>query len=338
MDFRSLPKVELHLHLDCALSVDVVTRLDPSVTPARYAAEFVAPAHCRSLAEWLTCPPRSVALMQTDAGLRAVVGDLFRQLLDDNVIYAEIRFAPLLHCTQGLSPSAVVDIVEQATADASRRTGVAARLILCTLRHFSYDQSMATVGLVRQFRGTTVVAFDIAGDEAGFSLDNHEGAFGVAHTERLHCTAHAGEAAGHTSVRETLDRLRPTRVGHGVHSIENAALVDRLIRDRIHLEICPTCNLQTNVVPDYAEHPVDRLFRAGVSLGLNTDARAVSDITLGREYEKMSRTFGWREEDFHACNRNALTAAFIDDNLRTTLLGRLADGYAAAGAGIRAAR
>src|SRR4249919_2641746 len=112
-----LPKIELHLHLDCSLSFEVVRRLDPGVTLEAYRRDFIAPAKCRHLADFLTRPPRQVALMQTEEGLRAVVLDVLAQLQRDGVIYAELRFAPLLHLQGGLSPERVVQVVDETVAE-----------------------------------------------------------------------------------------------------------------------------------------------------------------------------------------------------------------------------
>src|SRR5690242_11038456 len=116
MDFKTLPKVELHLHLDCSLSYTVVSRIDPSITEEAYRNDFIAPAKCINLADCLTRALSSVALMQTENALRLVTFDVFEQLQRDNVLYAEIRFAPLLHAEEQLSAEGVVEIVEEATA------------------------------------------------------------------------------------------------------------------------------------------------------------------------------------------------------------------------------
>src|SRR5678815_5146603 len=108
MDIKQMPKVELHLHLDCALSYEVVSKIDPGVTEEMYRQDFIAPAKCMDLADFLTRAVRGFALMQTKEQLQWVVYDLFRQLKTENVIYAEIRFAPLQHLEQGLTPYEVV--------------------------------------------------------------------------------------------------------------------------------------------------------------------------------------------------------------------------------------
>jgi adenosine deaminase len=327
LNVRTLPKIELHLHLDCCLSYEVVRRLAPDVTPEAFARDFVAPPKCRSLAEYLRTPPNHVALMQSEEALRLVVDDLFAQLGRDGVIYAEIRFAPLFHTRRGLSSEQVVAIVDDAVVRASAASGIEARLILATLRNFNEAQSLETVRLVERFRGTHVAAFDIAGDEAGFPLDVHLDAFRFAMEHGIPYTAHAGEAAGPASVWETLRLLQPQRIGHGIRSIEDEALMAHLAETGVHLEACPSCNVQTDVVATYEDHPVDRLYRRGISLGINTDTRTITDVTLATEYERLHDTFGWGQNEFLAVNLNAIRAAFVEPSVKQALEQRLQERY-----------
>jgi adenosine deaminase len=316
-------KVELHLHLDCSLSYSVVSQLAPHITRAQYEADFIAPPKCSSLLDYLARTPAPLALMQTEDALCLVVEDLFQQLAADNLLYAEIRFAPLLHLEQGLSAEKVVEVIDRATEACIAQTGIEARLILCTLRHYTQEQSLQTAKLVEQFRNTRVAALDIAADEAGYPITAHIPAFQYAIEKGLHRTAHAGEARGADSVWETLRAFQPTRIGHGVRSIEDPALVQHLAQERIHLEVCPSSNVQTNTVVDYASHPIDKLYKAGVSLSVNTDARTITNITLEQEYNKLREAFSWTDAELLHCNREALRAAFIDDKTRTRLLAKL---------------
>jgi adenosine deaminase len=327
MDWNQLPKVELHLHLDCSLSYAVVSEIDPSISHEAYRSNFIAPEKCLNLADCLSRASQGIALMQTEEQLRLVTLDLFEQLLEDNIIYAEIRFAPLLHTENGLSPHDVVAIVEAATAQAVSSTGIEARLILCTLRHYSAKQGLETVKLVEDFRGTTVAGFDIAADEAGHPIDDHIAAFQYARDKHIPCTAHAGEACGPDSVWGTLKHFTPKRLGHGVRSIEDPKLLEYLRDHRIHLEVCPTCNIQTDIYGTYADHPIDRLYRAGLSVGVNTDSRTMTNIRLSQEYKKLHQVFGWDAEDYLQCNKNALEAAFLPEGVRDRLMEHLVDGY-----------
>lgn len=323
VDFKAYPKVELHLHLDCSLTFDVACRMQPSLTSVEYESNFIAPPKCLDLADYIARAERGIALMQIEENLRLVVVDLFEQLARDNVIYAEIRFAPLLHTRKGLLPEQVVEIVDDAVEGCCRTTAIEARIILCTLRHFTVEQGMETVQLVERFRGRRVAALDIAGDEAGFSIGAHVPAFHHAIVNNIPRTAHAGEAKGAESIWETLHSLQPSRIGHGVRCVDDASLVEHLKQTRTHLEVCPTSNVQTNVVDAHRHHQVDRLFVSGVSVGINTDARTISNVTLGSEYEMLHKTFGWGAEHFRQCNLNALEASFVPDTLKEKLKSQL---------------
>jgi len=327
MDWTQVPKVELHLHLDCSLSYAVVSHIDPSITPQQYRARFTAPAKCKDLAELLACAPSSYPLMQTEEQLRLVTVDLFQQLRKDHVIYAEMRFAPLLHIDKGLSPRQVVATVEAAVAEGVRSTGVEARVILCTLRYYSEAQSLETVKLVEEFRDTYVAGFDIAADMPGDVITPHLPAFQYARDKGLFFTAHAGETRGPVIVWDTVRNFQPSRIGHGVRAIEDPALVEYLREKQIHLEVCPSCNIQTDIFDTYADHPIDHFYRSGLSVGVNTDGRTLVGITLSEEYAKLHETFGWDRDDFLRCNQNAARAAFVPNEVRDKLLARLADGY-----------
>lgn len=332
MNLRTLPKVELHLHLDCSLSYKAVSRLVPGVTPEDYARDYVAPARCTSLADFLARAPMGFRIMQTEDALRLVTEDLFEQLAEDGVVYAEIRFAPLLHILNGLGPERVVSVVERAVEQLSRETGIEAGVILCTLRHFTEEQSMATARLVKEFRGSRIVALDIAGDEAGFPLDAHESAYRYAREHGLARTAHAGEACGPESVWETLRLLDPQRIGHGTRSYEDPRLVEHLRQRGIHLEMCPSSNVQ--IIPSiecWEQHPIDRLYRAGVSLSVSTDTRMLTPATLLGEYEGLQRVFGWGEEEFLRTNLMGAEAAFAETFVKERVKRRVTEGFGRSG-------
>lgn len=327
MDFSHLPKVELHVHLDCCMSFEAVNKLRPQITLEEYNQKFIGPVKCHDLADFLTRALSGIEIMQTEDELRCIVFDLFEQFKKDNVIYAEFRYAPLLHTEKGLTPKDVVKIVNQATEEAISKFNIEVGIILCTLRHFSEAQSMETIKLVEEFKGTKVVGFDIAADEAGYPIDAHLTAFEYANKKDIKCTAHAGEAKGAQSVHETIDNFSPRRIGHGVRSIEDQDLITRLINENIHLEVCPTSNIQVNVFDEYSDHPIDQIYKHGVSISINTDARTISDIDLNREYTRLVQYFDWKIEHFKKCNLEAINHAFANEELKRTIKNKLIDAY-----------
>lgn len=324
MDTRTLPKIELHSHLDCCLSYEAVHAIDPSISRDDYDRDFVAPAKCESLAEYLTYTFNYRNLLQSERALRIAVQDVFSQMAADGIIYAELRFAPLVHTENGLDPDEVVSCIADETQRQVNASGIEASLILCTLRDYSAAQSMETAHLVTRYAETTLVAaMDIAGDEIAYPLDPHVPAFTHVLDAGHGLTIHAGEAGSPESVIEAIEKTATRRIGHGVRSVEDAALVERLRNERIHLEMCPTCNVQTNTVSTLDAHPVDELYRAGIPVSISTDTRAVTDVRLTQEYERLQDTFGWTLKDFAATNRNALTAAFTPYDVKQRLAARL---------------
>ena len=321
-ELRALPKVELHLHLDCSMSFESVRALVPEMTPERYRAEFLAPKKCKSLVDYFRYLGPPLALLQTREALRIQTLDLMRQLAADNVIYAEMRFAPHLHRQTGLTTDEVVEIVLAALQEGRARYPVEARLILCTLRPEDTASGLDLVRIADKYRDQGVGGFDLAGDEAGYPLDKHIPVFRAARDKGLNTTAHAGEAVGAHSVREVIEQLGTRRVGHGMRSIEDPSVIELIVANNVHLEVCPSCNVQIDVFDRYEDHPVDRLRRLGISVGINTDARGPTDLTLTDEYERMQHTFGWGLGEFRAANRNALAVAFIPPDVRQELLAR----------------
>lgn len=319
-NLNKAPKIELHLHLDCSLSYQTVSHLLPSVTREEYETDYIAPAKCTNLADFLARAPKGVQLLQTPIALKLVTEDVFQQLAADGIIYAELRFAPLLHLDEGLTSRQVVEIVDRTTEQMIRETGVEARLILCTLRHFTAEQSMETVRLVEEFRGSRVAALDLAGDEAGFPIAPHVAAYQYAKERNLFRTAHAGEGCGPESVWQTIQALEPSRIGHGTRSSEDPDLVKFLQRTRIHLELCPSSNVQ--IIPSIthmASHPINRLYHAGVALNANTDSRMLTPTTLTAEYQKLQDTFGWGADEFLQTNLMAVDAAFVEETIKEKL-------------------
>ena len=327
IDFKNLPKIELHLHLDCSLSFKVVQQIDPSISESEYQNEFIAPIGCTGLSDYIARASRGIDLMQTKENLQLVTLDLFRQLKEDNVIYAEIRFAPLLHLKEGLKPAEVVHAVNFAAEEGVKKYGVEASIILCTLRHYSEEESMETIKLAEAFKGSLVRGFDIAADEAGYPVDNHIVAFQYAKEIGIPCTAHAGEAKGASSVWETLNHFSPQRIGHGIRSAEDPALLTHLRKNNIHLEVCPTSNILTKVFQKIEDHNIDKLFNENISLSINTDGRTISNVSLEDEYNTLKRVFNWELSHFKKCNIEALNHSFTTNCVKEKLLNTITKSF-----------
>ena len=327
MKFKNLPKIELHIHLDCSLSYETVKRLRPDTTIDDFNNNFKASKSCSSLKEYIKCADNAISLMQSKESLELVMEDFFNQLIEDNVIYCEIRFAPLLHTEEGLNSREVLNIICNSMNILSKESGVITGLILCTLRHYSKEQSMETVKLVEEFKGKGVLGFDIAADEAGYPLDNHIDAFKFAMQNDINCTAHAGEAKGPESIWETIDKLKVKRIGHGVKCIKDPKLVKVLSENNYHLEVCVSSNIKTKTFNKIEDHPISQINKSSISMSINTDGRTISDTDLTNEYELISKKFGWSIEEFKKCNLEAIKHAFISDEIKTLLTHKINKEY-----------
>ncbi len=327
MKFKNLPKIELHIHLDCSLSYETVKRLRPDTTIDDFNNNFKASKSCSSLKQYIKCADNAISLMQSKESLELVMEDFFNQLIEDNVIYCEIRFAPLLHTEEGLNSREVLNIICNSMNILSKESGVITGLILCTLRHYSKEQSMETVKLVEEFKGKGVLGFDIAADEAGYPLDNHIDAFKYAVQNDINCTAHAGEAKGPESIWETIDKLKVKRIGHGVKCIKDPKLVKVLSENNYHLEVCVSSNIKTKTFNKIEDHPISQINKSSISMSINTDGRTISDTDLTNEYELISKNFGWSIEEFKKCNLEAIKHAFISDEIKTLLTHKINKEY-----------
>lgn len=313
------------MHLDCSLSYKVVQKLLPGTTQEEYNERFVAPENCGSLVEYIKCASASIDIMQTREQLELVTLDFVEQLKTDNVIYCEVRFAPLQHLKLGLTAEEVVETVNSTISKATENLVMEVRLILCSLRHFIEEQSLETVQLVHNFKGTNVVGFDLAADEAGYPIDEHKSAFEFARENGIPCTCHAGEACGPKNVWEAIDELHVQRIGHGVRSYEDSTLMDYLKEKDIHLEVCPTSNIKTGIYPKLSEHNIDKIYKTGTSISVNTDGRSLSNVTLADEYQSLNRYFNWQLQDYLNVNLMAIDAAFVDEELKEKLRIKLLD-------------
>lgn len=317
--------IDLHLHLDGSLSLASVRHLAAMQGIAIPESDdevkklLSVSADCRDLNEYLEKFAFPGTLLQTREGLREAVRALAEELKAEGHIYAEIRFAPQKHCEKGLTQEEAVSAALEGLA----LTDFPAQLILCCMRgDDNRAENLETVAVAAKYLGKGVCAVDLAGAEALFPTKDFEDVFGLAKTLGVPATIHAGEADGPESVRAAL-RFGARRLGHGVRSAEDPALMKMLAEAGIPLELCPTSNLNTVVVEKLEHYPFRRLLDAGVKLTVNTDNRSVSATDIRREYAILTETFRLTKTELKAIFLNAADAAFITEDLRAALKRRI---------------
>ena len=248
---------------------------------------------------------------------------LCRELDAEGCIYAEIRFAPQLHLRKGLDQKKVVE----AAIRGFERGGIDGGLILCCMRG---DDNAAlnetTLEIAREYLGKGVVALDLAGNEAGFPTDSFASLFARARELQVPFTIHAGEADCAESVRSAL-AMGASRIGHGVRSIEDPALVDILAKNHIALELCPISNIQTTVFDDISEYPIRQFLKAGVAVTVNSDNRSVSATTARQEMLLLKNTFALTDEEEKALLHSSVDAAFASEALKKKLHERVEESF-----------
>ncbi|MFI7125751.1 adenosine deaminase [Nonomuraea sp. NPDC050153] len=301
-------RYELHCHLDGSVRPSTVADLArrQGITLGAPVEQLVtAPAGCGSLSRFLTYIDVPLQVLQTPDALSRAARELVADWSADGVVYGETRFAPQLHGHQGMTMDEAVEAVAEGLAAGQAATGVRTGLLLCCLRHQTPDESLAVAETALRHRDK-VAGLDLAGDEQRYAATPHRAAFDLAHAAGLPCTVHAGEAAGPESMWEAIDVLGARRIGHGVRCTGDSALLERLRRDRIALEMCPISNVMTGAVPSMSEHPAIPLLEDGLAVTISTDARTTAGTTLEREFA------GWTAEQEKLAQANAAEAAFLN--------------------------
>ncbi len=314
-ELRSLPKAELHQHLDGAVRPETAVELAAEIGLALSFAEarqrLIGPPRCRDQAELLTYFDLPIRLLQTAPALRRVAAELVDTMAEDGVRYAEIRWAPRLHLDGGLPVADVIAAVADGVADARGRLGSGAPFIGLIVTAMRSHPPGANVELARAAAafGPPVLGFDLAGPEATYPAPPHAAAFRAAEAGGLALTAHAGEVPGPERIREAID-LGVQRIGHGVTAAGNPDLIALLREREITLDLCPTSNVQTGIVADLASHPLTELHRAGVSVTISTDDRTVSATTLTDEMARTAAAQGTTRRELAAIATNGFRRGF----------------------------
>ncbi len=301
---KSLPKVDLHLHLDGALRVETIYDLAkkanyklPTDDVNELANYVKVPKDCRSLGDFLKAFETFYPLLMSPDAMERAAYEVSEDCYKDNVRYCEIRFAPVLQAKGDYSMEEILDGVLKGLARAHNEFNIINPLILCCYRSESAETSIETVNLALKYRDRGIVAIDLAGDEEHYPASIHKEAFNIAKENNLPVTVHAGEAGKASNIREAIEVLGAKRIGHGIRVVDDKELYEYAKDKQIPFEMCLTSNVQTTVAKDYETHPFKKCFNDGLKVTINTDDPGVSSITLTDEYALLNKYygFGWKE-------------------------------------------
>lgn len=330
----ALPKVELHVHLVGSASIDTVIGL-----ACRHPANGV-PTDRETLSAWYrftgfmhfaeTYGQVSRLVMDGTDVITLVIG-LASGLALNNVRYAEVTVTPLSHLATGIEPDELAEALTIGRHRAADEHGVQLAWVFDISGDLGVQAGTDTVQWVLRYEPEGTVGFGLGGPEAGVSRSQFKPAFDKAISAGLHSVPHAGESVGPESIWAALRDLRAERIGHGIHSIDDPALLDYLARNSVPLEVCPTSNLCTREIVSLPDHPLPKLLKAGVPVTLATDNPGIFGTDLNREYCLCYEALGLSRSHLVDIALTGIGAAFCSADLKRQLVAEIDQFATAAG-------
>ena len=314
--------VEIHLHLDGALSVENCKKLAKiqNISIPEDDNEIrnmiMVSKDCHDLNEFLTKFDFPVSLLQTTEGIKNAIINLQEELIEQGVIYAEIRFAPQKHLTKGLTMEEVVN----AAIEGLNSSKLESNLILCCMRgNNTHEKNIETIKLAKKYLNKGVCAIDLAGAEGLYPNKDYEDLFDYAKELGVPFTIHAGEADGPEGVKDAI-RFGAKRIGHGVRAIEDSNVVNLIKEKGITLEICPTSNICTAVYEKISDMPIKYFIDNGINITINTDDPSICNTSLRNELDKVKKEFNLSDEDIIKLQLNAINASFASKEVKDKII------------------
>jgi adenosine deaminase len=322
----TLPKAELHLHLEGAAAPGLVRRLaarNGVDLPADFFTEAGNFAWTDFL-HFLAMYDAAASTIRTPEDYRDVTYAYLVTSAEEGGIYAELMSSPDHAEQAGMSYAAHLEGIAQGIKDARRDTGIEARIIVTCVRHFGVERGVKVAREAARHPHPLVTGFGMGGDEAAYPARHFAEVYRIAHEEAgLSCNCHGGEFAGPDSVRGAMALPGVKRIGHGVRAVEDPGLVAEIADRGLVLEICPMSNIATGVFSSFEDHPLPKLMAAGVRCTLSSDDPPYFASSIGREYANAAEQFGFDEATLQGLTRTALEAAFVDEETRAALLAKL---------------
>ena len=323
MTTETIRKAELHCHIEGAappaLALDQARRYGVDVSGLIEDGAYVWTA----FSDFLVCYDRIAELFRTEEDYALLAEAYLIELAEAGTIYSEIIVSPDHGNTIGIGADAYIRGLATGIEAARAKTGIEGRMLITIIRHLGPEAAEKTARYAARRDHPLVTGFGMAGEERFGDPEDYVRAFEIAREAGLGITVHAGELAGWESVASALDHFRPSRIGHGVRSIENPALVQRIAEEGIVLECCPGSNVALKVFGSYESHPFMALKEAGCKVTLNSDDPPYFWTSLKREYDNAARHWDLNDKALTAITKTAIEAAFVDRKTRAALLARL---------------
>jgi len=318
----SLPKIELHLHLEGAVPPEFIRALAQAKN-VDLTGIFDAGGNYAydGFVDFLRVYEAATSVLTSAEDYGRLTRAVLEQSAAHGVIYTEAFVSPEF-CGAGDVGAwrEYLHAMQEAADAAEAAHGIIMRGIVTPIRHLGPERAKASAQCAAETAGDWIVGFGIAGDENAGKPGDFAWSFDMAREAGLRLTAHAGEFGGPQSVRDALRDLKVERIGHGVRAVEDPALVAELADAGIVLEVCPGSNIALGLFANWDEHPIAQLREDGVKVTISTDDPPFFHTTMSVEYEKLAAAFGWDETDFTEMNKTAADAAFCNAETRASLI------------------
>ena len=310
---KRLPKCELHIHIEGSLEPELMFALArrngirlpyDSVEALRRAYRF------RNLQDFLDIYYQGMSVLITEQDFYDLAWAYFERARADNVRHVEMFFDPQGHTGRGIPFATVIGGLNRAVVDAARELGVEASLIMCFLRHLDEADAQRTLDAALPFKDR-IVGVGLDSSERGNPPSKFKHVFARARAAGFFLTAHAGEEGPPSYVWEALDLLGVTRIDHGNSSLEDDALIGRLVRENVPLTMCPLSNLRLRVVDDLVHHPLRRMLDRGVMATVNSDDPAYFGGYVNQNYQAVSAALKLDRDAIAAIVRNGVCASLM---------------------------
>jgi adenosine deaminase len=312
------PKTDLHCHLDGSLRIETFIELarQNDVKLPSYEIEGLKETlgfgqRKTGFQNYLVLFEYALSLMQDKESIERIAFELAEDAAKENVVYLEIRYAPIFHTSLALRWSETIDAVLKGIEKAEKMYDIKCGIILTGIRSIDPVISKALAELAVQYKGKGVVGFDLAGAEDHNPAKNHAEAFYIIRNNNINCTIHAGEVAGRTSISEALHYCNADRIGQGTRLIESAGILNYVNDHRIPLEVCLSTSTIFGPLKSLEAHPFPFYHDYGLRVTLNTDSRLFADTTMTKELLLAAETFGLTEDDLKDVITNGFKSAFL---------------------------
>lgn len=321
-----MPKIELHVHLEGAVSPRNLLQLakrNKIDIPANDVSGVERMFEYRNFSEFLSVFMVLTQTIVQSEDFEFLAYEMGLMLAEQHVLYAEVMLSPMQHLLRGINLHDAIVATSAGFARAEKETGIIMRIALDYGRQYGSSYAWYILEVAKETRDRGVVAWSIGGDEIHHPPEPFADVFAAARDAGFHLMAHAGEVVGPKSVWGALDALHVERVGHGIRSIEDPALVDRLRNNGVTLDVSPSSNICTGAAGSWEEHSLRKLYDAGVKVTINSDDPPFFNTTLTDEYRRVAYYFNFTVDDICVLVLNSVRAAFLPEKEKEALFQRV---------------